>query len=180
VKELDALAREIVVEVKSRGPFRSFADFVNRDPDSPDPNHQRKGALQAALDRALNSSLGEEIGGTASKPAGPQFSEATNSESEASGFAGHLMQGDVLQALAPVMQVRSDYFRIRASGECLDATGKVLARAICEACVQRGAAYHDPVDPPEAADEKLNSALNHRFGRRFRVVSFRWLSPNEI
>lgn len=179
-EELDDLAEEIVKEIRLRGPFRSFADFVNRDPDSSDYNQQRKGPLQTALDRTLNSDLVGEIGGTASKPEGPHFSEAIDAESEAAGFAGYLMQGDVLQSLAPVMQVRSDYFRIRASGECLDASGRVIARAICEARIQRTADYIDPGDPPEVEARELGSLVNKRFGRRFRVTTFRWLSQEEI
>jgi hypothetical protein len=179
-EELDALAKEIVREVRLRGPFRSFAGFVNRDPDSSDDNQQRKGPLQAALDRALNSDLGGEIGGTASKPQGSHFSEAVGAESEAAGFAGYLMQGDVLQSLAPVLQVRSDYFRIRASGECLDANGRVIARAVCEAYVQRSADFIDSRDLPEAGPDELVSFVNQRFGRRFRIQSFRWVSPEEI
>ncbi len=179
-EELDALAKEIVREVRLRGPFRSFAGFVNRDPDSSDDNQQRKGPLQAALDRALNSDLGGAIGGTASKPQGRHFSEAVDAESEAAGFAGYLMQGDVLQSLAPVLQVRSDYFRIRASGECRDREGRVIARAVCEAYVQRSADFIDPRDLPEAGPDELVSFVNQRFGRRFRIQSFRWVSAEEI
>ena len=53
--ELDALATEIVKEVKERGPFRSLAEFVNRNPYGSNVEHQRKGGLQAALDRTVNA-----------------------------------------------------------------------------------------------------------------------------
>jgi hypothetical protein len=178
--ELDSLAKEIVKEVRLRGPFRSFADFVNRNPDATDPGQQRKGALQAALDRALNAGLDGKIGGTVTaRPKGPQFSDAFGGESEAAGFAGHLMQGDVLQSLAPVMQVRSDSFRIRAMGQCLDAGGRLIARATCEALVQRMADFVDPSDKPEAQPAAL-SDINKHFGRRFAILSFRWLAQEEL
>ena len=52
-----------------------------------------------------------------------------------------------------------------------------LARAWCEATVQRFPEYLDSADAPEAL---AASEANVRFGRRFEVISFRWLSPDEI
>ena len=173
--ELDRLANEIVNEVRSRGPFRSLASFVNRDPSSPTADHRLKGALQAAIDRTVNTSLGSGIGSTAQKPPGSSFSKVASGESTAAGNAGYLLQGDVLQSLAPVLQVRSDYFRIRGCGEALDGAGKVLARAWCEAFVQRMPAYLDPSDQAHLAAGELKSEANRRFGRRYEIVSFRWL-----
>lgn len=180
--ELDKLAEQIVVEVKGRGPFRSFADFVNRDPNSQRITYQRKGALQAALDRVVNTSaaIPTDIALAASNPNGTQFSKPVSGESQAVGSASYLLQGDVLQSLAPILQVRSDYFRIRTSGEALDAAGKVIATAVCEAFVQRVPEYLDAADKPEIAAADLTSPVNRTFGRRFQLVSFRWLSATEI
>ncbi|MGE9268342.1 MAG: hypothetical protein ACQKBY_09615 [Verrucomicrobiales bacterium] len=178
--ELDELAEEIVTEVKARGPFRSLADFVNRDPEGTKAQ-QRKGALQAALDRVANSKIGSDTAAPASTPSGAAFSDAVDGESQGVGYAGYLLQGDVLQSLAPVLQVRSDYFRIRTCGEAHDAEGKVLARAWCEAYVQRVPEYLDAGDEIyEKEDELAPGGVNETFGRRFAVVSFRWLSPEEI
>jgi hypothetical protein len=69
---------------------------------------------------------------------------------------------------------------VRAYGETRDASGKVIASAWCEAFVQRGAAYIDPTDRPETRLDVLTTPTNKTFGRRFELVSFRWLSPNEI
>jgi hypothetical protein len=78
------------------------------------------------------------------------------------------------------MTVRSDTFTIRAYGEAKSpAGGKVLARAWCEATVQR---YPDPVPNPQS-DEGFLSELarpGSEFGRRFGITSFRWLNPQEI
>jgi hypothetical protein len=94
---------------------------------------------------------------------------------------GWLTQADVLQAIGPVIAARSDTFRIRTCGEALSADGKtVLARAWCEAIVQRVPDFIDPADPPFARLANLKSDLNKRFGRRFALTSFRWLSANEI
>jgi hypothetical protein len=65
----------------------------------------------------------------------------------------------------PLLAVRSDTFRIRAYGDTvnqIEAT-KTEATAYCEAIVQRGA---------DAAPNSL--------GRRFVIVCFRWLGPEDI
>jgi hypothetical protein len=72
---------------------------------------------------------------------------------------------------------------IRGYGDHRDtASGKIVAKAWCEAVVRRTAEYVDPSDEatvlPSAAT--LVSETNARFGRRFQIVSFRWLSPDEI
>lgn len=178
--ELRQLAEAIVTEVRARGPFLSFADFVNRNPDSSDVKHQRKGALQAALDTALNNNLPAEVARAAENPVGARFSEAIAGENQAGGHASYLLQGDLLQSLAPVMQVRSDSFRIRGYGETRDPSGRVIARVWCEALVQRTASYMDPADRPETLPSGLVSELNRTYGRRFEVVGFRWLAPEEL
>ncbi len=179
-EELDQLAAEMVKEVKERGPFRSMAEFVNRKPEAGKPEHQLKGALQAALDRTVNTGFPGSVGKASGKPPGSQYSAAMSGENSAAGNASYLMQGDVLQSLAPVLQPRSDYFRVRACGEALDSNGKVAARAWCEAFVQRSPDYVDPVDPAYKAPAELSSGANQLMGRRYRIVSFRWLPDAEI
>jgi hypothetical protein len=178
--ELDLLAAEIVKEVKARGPFRSMAEFVNRNPNAGSTEHQLKGPLQAALDRAVNTGFPSSIGKAAATPPGAQFSPAITGESTAAGNASYLLQGDVLQSLAPILQVRSDHFRIRACGEALDAAGNVIARAWCEAFVQRTGGYLDPQDGIYRTPAELVSETNKTYGRGYRIVSFRWLSDSEI
>lgn len=95
------------------------------------------------------------------------------------GIPGWLTQADVLQAIGPVISARSDTFRIRSYGEVLDASGKIVARAWCEAIVQRTPEFVDAANPPETRPANLNPA-NVKFGRRFAVVSMRWLHPDEI
>jgi hypothetical protein len=179
--ELDKLAEEIVKEVKERGPFRSLAEFVNRNPSSSNVEHQRKGALQAAIDRTVNSNIPASISDKpAMKPTGP-FSDAVNGESQAVGHAGYLMQGDILQNLGPIIQARSDYFRIRTRGQAFAANGTtVLATAWCEAFVQRVPEYVDPADASVIHSASLTRETNKTFGRRFEIVSIRWLSSAEI
>jgi Tfp pilus assembly protein PilX len=101
------------------------------------------------------------------------------------GLPGWITQADVLQAIGPLIAARSDTFRIRGYGEALAPDGKaVLARAWCEAVVQRMPDYVDPANlPSERAATPADATLspsNKNFGRRFNITSFRWLSRQEI
>ena len=92
-----------------------------------------------------------------------------------------LTQGDIMTALAPVLFPRSDTFVVRTYGETVNpATGATEGRAWCEATVQRVPDYFDSTDPAETAPAALASPLNQTFGRRFKVVSFRWLTRSDI
>jgi len=95
------------------------------------------------------------------------------------GIPGWLTQADVLQAIGPSLASRSDTFRIRAYGESLDAAGNVVAKAYCEAIVQRLPEYIEPADAAWERGDELTK-LNQTYGRKFTIVSFRWLSPQEI
>ena len=133
---------------------------------------------------------------------------------------GWLSQADLLTPLAPVINVRSDTFRIRAYGDA--GPDNPDTRVWCEAIVQRVPDYivdeaNDPDygDPPHArpsepyedinengvydstepyidfdnggsrnfideyGDRVIQNPDNERFGRRFRIVKFRWLMPEE-
>ena len=102
-----------------------------------------------------------------------------------------------------MLTARSDTFVIRCLGEKKNPSGKVISRAWCEAVVQRTPAFVDQTDPAltgtnaygsnlgdatPVTDYKTNpasptpivNATNQKFGRRFEIVSFRWLNPNEI
>lgn len=160
--EVRSLAEAIVDEVEKRGPFLSMADFVNRRLVSGELGES--GALQAALDKTINTGIDSDYA----------------RGKQGTGFPGQLLQGDVLQALAPTMTVRSDVFTIRAYGESVNkTTGTVLARAWCEAKVQR---FPDPVVSGGSGGSALQELSNPSspFGRQFRMISFRWLNSNEI
>lgn len=95
------------------------------------------------------------------------------------GIPGWLTQADVLQAIGPSITNRSDTFRIRAYGESLDSSGNTLAKTYCEAIVQRLPNYVDPSNTPSQRGGELSN-LNQTYGRQFSIISFRWLSPQEI
>ncbi len=188
--EITSLADEIVKEVKARGPFLSLADFVNRRPDSSDSYQQALGALQAAIDK---SGLNKRFTDPGRLVATTDFSALPGSGSVGSepaparafGSAGHLTQAKLLTAIGTQITVRSDTFVIRTYGDSRDASGKILAKAWCEATVQRLPEYVDAADRPEDSDgwplptDKL-SPVNSRFGRAWKIQSIRWLSGSEI
>lgn len=170
--EVRELAAAIVEEVKKRGPFLTMSEFVNRKLDTGELG--KRGALQAALDATVNKDLNSRFESNANHPGIPDHS------TQGAGFPGQLLQGDILQSLAPCMTVRSDTFTIRAYGEAKSPDGsKVLARAWCEATVQR---YPDPVPSPQSGKDLLSELAkpSSTFGRRFGITSFRWLDAQEI
>lgn len=208
-REVRELAWEIVRQVRQRGPFTSLGHFVNRflvpasagsDPLEPPASWGLSGALQSAVDAVrLNHLPGlptdwpRPSGGLVSSNVWPDADtdypalvaahEADTRPPQgnrSAGIPGILTQADILQALGPVLTARSDTFRIRAYGEIPGAGGATAARAWCEAIVQRIPGYIDPSDAPGVSPANLSSSENRQFGRRFEIVSFRWLQKDEI
>ncbi len=176
--EIDRLARGIVKEVRKRGPFLCLADFINRRP-GPDADLARAGAIQSALD-APETKINDayEAAGRATT-GGNSFAFPEAEKGPISqGIPGIVKQADILTPIAPILSARSDSFLVRAYGEKTDATGRVIARAWCEAVVQRSPEFIDSADAAEKVYTSIN-ALNKAFGRRFDIVSFRWLSASE-
>ncbi len=177
--EIKALAEAIVLQVRLRGPFLSLSDFVNRRVSS-DVKLAASGAIQSALDSdSVPINRGFRQGGrTVTNTAGFAFPQA-EAGIAAQGAPGVVKQADILTPIAPYLSARSDSFLIRAAGQKTDANGVVIARAYCEAVVQRTAEFVDARNIPTTATASLNP-LNRAFGRRFQIVSFRWLSQEEI
>jgi hypothetical protein len=172
--DLRKLAKEIVAEVRSRGPFLSLGEFVNRQVAAGATG--LGGPLQAAIDRSgvnadsLHQRLNSEkypVGGNISPPY------------TGVGTPGYLTQADMLNSIGPRLTVRSDTFMIRGYGESKDANGKVVARAWCEAVVQRMPEWIDRHQAPETEIGEL-TPVNGRFGRRFEIVSYRNIPPAEL
>jgi hypothetical protein len=143
------------------------------------------GALQAALDDdAVSINAGFRTEARRLSPAEistmkPAFPEALAGP-VAYGSAAYVDQADILRNCAEQLTPRGDTFVIRAYGDALDASGKVEARAWCEAVVQRVPDYLDPADESHLKRAELKSAANKAFGRKLRIVSFRFLSSAEI
>jgi hypothetical protein len=175
--EVRALAEEIVEGVQERGPFYTLSEFINRQLTNDETG--RSGVLQAALDAVINNNLPTSFERDADRASFTQIAEGST---QGAGFPTQLLQGDLLQALAPYMQTRSDTFKIRSFGEVVHPTNGSTARAWVEAVVQR---LPDPVAASTAsvAIEELLEELaspSSPFGRRFEIVSFRWLNEDEI
>ena len=186
-KFLTALANQIVNQVRQRGPFLSLSEFVNRQLSSGDL--ALAGTLQAALNAAASGSdnplAAVEALSTKSLAAPPDAAAAEYQFPAAGagysgyGLPGWTRQADILRPLAPILSIRDDTFTIRAYGDARDRHGRILARAVCEAIVRR---TRDFVDTSEAADilTPPTTKANKTYGRRFELVSFRWLAPSEV
>ena len=183
-EQIEELATRIVEQVRERGPFLSMGEFVNRQLNNSE--FSMSGVLQSAIDATtLNGNYGEQA------LAGSLISDTNiagynyQNEDAATGWSfqgapGYLSQADLLTALGNAATARSDTFTIRSYGDSRDKTGQVQATAYCEAVVQRFPEWIDEVDLAEIRPGQLNSEANSTFGRRFRIVSFRWLSESEI
>jgi len=196
--QVSALATRIVAQVKLRGPFMSLSDFINHKMGPVDAAQSYTGALQAALDleaaagSGINAASRAAAGGSAPfyDPNGFNGPPVLGSGTMVTtGIPGDITQADLLLPLAPRLAARSDTFRIRGYGEARSKDGtQILARATCEAVVQRfpeyldtatDAANNEPWDEASPSGTTLN-AVNQKFGRRFKIIHFRWLNPDEV
>ncbi len=200
--QLRKLAVECVKQVKQRGPFLNFSEFINRR--LSDNALGTMGALQSAIDYddaspesgSINysfkshadyilkdSDLGTHAFETPESAVGSRFA----------GIPGYVIQSDLLKPIANTLSVRDDTFRIRAYGDALDAEGEIIARAWCEAIVQRVPEYSDASNAPEVpargidaegkfttVDDSELTPTNRQYGRAFKIVSFRWMHRSEI
>ena len=177
--KLGQLATAIVDQVRKRGPFLNLSEFINRRLTS-DPTLALSGPLQSAIDTCGLNDLAAAGGrpGTSSPDGASMAFPKASALNTAAGSPGWLMQADVLDPLGPAIVARGDTFRIRAYGEAVTDKGVVSASAWCEAIVQRVPAYMDPAETADVAPPKR--PLNLRFGRRYQLISMRWLnSPQD-
>ncbi|WP_435893523.1 hypothetical protein [Oceaniferula spumae] len=208
--QVRTLAEEIVHQIKRRGPFPSVASFVNRtdqlesllreDTSGGGAEYEDvrfAGAIQAAIDAAglLGTLEGDKVIDPSEYVDDIRFYPGAKSvrKSANSHLPGALKQSDILRQIDPFITARGDSFTIRAMGVSKDAAGKVLARAVCEAVVQREVEYLDPTEASDKAPYEVAvnddgtreftpvlNPVNQRFGRRFIIQSFRWLPKSEV
>jgi hypothetical protein len=184
--QIAALAQEIVAQVRTRGPFLSMSDFVNRRIEGASPLSQM-GALQNAIDQSgINrTAFPLQVPVTPADVSNETLYAFKNPNAvngnPAAGAPGWISQADILHAMEPLATVRSDTFVIRVCGEAVDEQGKVTARAFAEAVAQRLPDYLEPTDRPSVnAYTQSASVVNKAFGRRIVMVSFRWLTNEEM
>jgi hypothetical protein len=198
--DITNLAKEIVKQVRYRGPFLSMAEFVNRRLSASTDARAQMGVIDAAIAASgLNAFI--------ETAAGKELDEASDSISylkandygmtknlvaltgnTAKNIPTYLTQADILQQIGSKLTARSDTFVIRAYGEARYFSGSIASKSVCEAVVQR---LPDYVDLSAGQDAFLDtnlispqpdglSSINERFGRRFKIVQFRWLDESEI
>lgn len=187
-QEINELAVAMVEQVKTRGPFLSLSEFINRRLDGSNEELALKGALQAALDddsvsinaafrtaeRSFNiDGSTETIGMTTA------FTKALEGPI-AYGSTPYVDQADILRHMGSVLTPRGDTFVVRAYGDSLAKNGNVEARAWCEAIIQRTPDYVDTSDDAHLKQSDLLSESNKRYGRKFNIISFRWLNVEEV
>ena len=201
-QQLFTLAQECVKQVKQRGPFLNFAEFINRR--LSEDRLGIMGALQSAIDfddaspnpNSINYRYKKSPGYMIQSSALGNHSFSTPEAAEGSrlaGIPGYVIQSDLLRPIANTLSVRDDTFRIRAYGESLDGNGRVMARAWCEAIVQRMPEYCDPTNDADVPAREMKfdgtfsdlehsklSLTNLRFGRRFVIKTYRWLNPSDV
>ncbi|WP_309386339.1 pilus assembly PilX family protein [Cerasicoccus frondis] len=193
--QIQGLAKEIVAQVKARGPFLSLGQFFNREISNRDA-YNTKGAVQAAIDEAgLNTSADE---GALNDALQTRFdSNTVTSEDIAAitrlaspdtllgdrneGLPGYITQAELLKPIIPVLSARSETFIIRSYGDVRDVDGTVT-EAWCEAVVQRQTNYVGSTDAtgPKRWETPTTGSTAERFGREFKIISFRWLSKDEV
>jgi hypothetical protein len=188
--QIKDLAEKVVEQVRLRGPFLSLSEFVNRHLVA-NKDVALAGAIQSALDkleedpmdelRDPKNSLSDKTmspGDAKLSGVGYEFKEAAEGGS-AYGAPGWIRQADILRPIAPIISVRDDTFTIRAYGDSLDQDGNVIAKAWCEAVVKRTREFSDKSDAADSVNPPVNG-MNATYGRRYEVISFRWLSADEV
>ena len=204
---VNELARRIVAEIRARGPFLSLGDFINRPILGSKQTAGLKGALQSAIDtmssaqanpyETWKAKMGPNPLGIASWAALPTgwdpehflggpvstYSNGTqyspNCDLKMAFAPQYLTQADLLSTLGPQLSARSDTFTVRTYGEVLNpVTQAQEGRAWCEAVVQRVPDYVDSTQNPDPTAKPTGS--NATWGRKFKIISFRWLSPQDI
>lgn len=177
--EIDLLARNIVSEVKRRGPFGSLGHFINRTLAPPNNPDSLKGPLQQAIDETVVNDLSWSPFEVTDNVGNTYFEDAALGR-RAAGGPGYITQADILRILGPVLTTRSDTFVIRSYGDIRGDwdgdSGAPQAQAWVEAVIQRLPEWVGQENLPHLEPGQVGQ----QFGRGFRLVSVRWLSENEL
>ena len=176
------LAREIVDMIKIRhdtvGIFESLEDFLDPVEVAEFENPFEAGIYLSVIESAILK-LEQARGGDFPRPAIPLLRRGDTMSSEPIDFqaSAFLTQADILGALAPVLSVRSDTFKVRAYGSVGSdgASGfEPSKEAVLEATLQR---IPEVVEPGAVSNQTTNP---NGWGRRFTLVEMRWLDPQNL
>ena len=163
------------------------------------------GALQAAIMQSginedLTSDEDDRIDDFAeeSKFVWEQFYNETSDRgdylegSKLDGMWGTMTQANLLALFGTSLTVRSDTFKIRVYGSARNPmTGEAEGEAWLEAIVQRMPDYlvskedgpdgdHAYAIPEFKGSDGVKNKINDIYGRKFEIMSVRWLSEDEI
>ncbi|MFT4901718.1 MAG: hypothetical protein ACI81V_000993 [Lentimonas sp.] len=160
--EIEQLAREIVQRIKARGtPFDSMQQFLSAEPATSQSLLEHAIASAFSSDQRQHWDHSWETEGVRS---------AQSEHLEIDHFSpGFLTQADIMAAIGPMLAPRSDTFKIRARAQTYSPQGDLSGSACIEAILQR---------TPEAIDHYPTN--NPGAVRRFKILSTRWLSPQEL
>ncbi|WP_269522580.1 hypothetical protein [Coraliomargarita parva] len=90
-----------------------------------------------------------------------------------SHMPGFITQADLLSEIGAALTARGDTFKIRSYGDVVDPiNGKIVSQVWLETIVQRV--------PEPVLDADQDYEPDDAFGRRFTIVSMRWLNEDEI
>lgn len=189
--EIRALAEAIVGEIKSRGPFLSLSHFINRDlKDSNAGEARKRGALDAAIKASgINDGLYLPVGSNELQfdesdfPSGGDYYSFDNynlsalTEPVTDQIPGAVTQPDLLAKFGSILSARSDTFTIRFYGDSIERVNGEPVRIWGEAVVQRSL---EPVTPSASDASEPSDDTRQTWGRRFHIIAFRWLQPDEV
>lgn len=170
------IARNVRTRITAQGPYRSVEAFLASDALLGGGNVLEYSIAQ--YDESVTAS--ERINWDQYFPDAPM-----KIDTAAPTF---VTSADLMTALAPVVNVRSDTFVIRAYGESVEPTveadyssSEPTARAWLEAVVQR---YPEGVDATDfiggASGDWSQMIAEPKWGRKFRVIALRWLSEDDL
>ncbi|WPJ97019.1 hypothetical protein SH580_04770 [Coraliomargarita algicola] len=155
-EQVDALANEIVALIRQRAkPYLSLESFLT---DKIEPG--TKSLIEQAIANTVVS--GEALNESWSET-GVEISPIDVNAS------AYLTQADIMTSLAPYVNVRSDTFKVRSYGETTIGGERLSVQ--CEATLVR---------LPETlnVEDAVANPSSLGFGRRFKVVDFRWIASS--
>ena len=162
--QITSLAESIVSQLQTkRSPFISVEEFLA------DPSNG-SGVLEQAIAAVLVSG-GQQQWDRSWETLGTGADNSTDVIPIDHFSPGFLTQADIMTAIGPMLAPRSDTFKIRARCQTLSPfnSNEVIGDATIEAVVQR---VPDPADP----GDNINDSIN----RKFKIMSVRWLTADEI
>ena len=180
------LSAALTREIRDRGISNSLGDFLNRDLNGIGENQMMSRIDEAIKVAGLNGTqritdstkIDDEVTARPDLKDGAHMFAANLAGETGAGLPSYLKQQDIIRPLAPIMTSRGDTFVIRTYGESVDpVTKKVMGKVRCEAIVQRVPNYVE--DSIQAWEIPSLGSQNEKFGRRLKIVSFRWLNDND-